>query len=166
MASGNRFGLPSNSELHYPQAYAPVAAGFWEGLNPRQRTELERLQAIAQEKVGYERGTPKFFIQDFDPGADPAEDAGPNIAARVFDPHSGREIITNTAGAAPSRRVGEDVEDALPRLSIGGGLVGAGLAATLLALAQLIVPAAHGAAMALGLTACSAGVALCMSVRR
>jgi hypothetical protein len=63
----NKYGLTSRSELSYPQAYAPVASEMWTGLTQEERTRQYVTQAIAQEKAGFEKGAPKFFIEDFDP---------------------------------------------------------------------------------------------------
>jgi hypothetical protein len=97
-SSRNVHGLRSKSEQLYPEAYAPVDATFWEGLSSGQQAEVMRLQAVAQEKVGYERGTPKYFMEDFDPRA-------------VSDVDSGTRLVAIAA----------------PRLVIGGALIGAGL---------------------------------------
>jgi hypothetical protein len=66
LTSRNVHGLRSKSEELYPQAYFPVDTAFWAGLSDQQQAEVMRLQAVAQEKVGYERGSPKYFMQDFD----------------------------------------------------------------------------------------------------
>jgi hypothetical protein len=93
----SRYGLPSRSEMMFPEAYQPVGHEFWEGLTDTQRNELIRLQAVAQEKVGFERGTKKFFIDDFDPDKrGPADDVS---------------LLTMAA----------------PRFVAGGALIGAGL---------------------------------------
>lgn len=91
------YGLPSRSEMMFPEAYQPVSSEFWEGLSQSQRNEVIHLQAVAQEKVGFERGTPKYFIEDFDPDQ------------RAEDPEV--RLVTM----------------ATPRLMAGGALIGAGL---------------------------------------
>jgi hypothetical protein len=101
-------GLSSRSELLYPEAYKPVSREFWEGLSPTQQNEVMRLQAVAQEKVGFERGTQKYFIED-------------------FDPH----------GRAKSPDVSL-VELAAPRLVVGGMCIGAGVLSIALGLFQAL----------------------------
>ena len=86
----------------YPQAYFPVDATFWEGLSEHQQVEVMRLQAVAQEKVGYERGTQKYFMEDFDP----------------------RSVDKRTSG----ERL---VEIETPRLLIAGAMLGAAATVTL-----------------------------------
>jgi hypothetical protein len=63
-ADPNRFGLSSRSQAQYPQAYQPMQTQWWQGLTDEQRAEVTRLQATAQERVGFERDAPKFFIGD------------------------------------------------------------------------------------------------------
>jgi hypothetical protein len=97
-------GLSSRSELLYPEAYKPVSREFWEGLSPTQQQEVMRLQAVAQEKVGFERGTQKYFIEDFDPDG---REKSPDVAL---------------------------VELAAPRLIVGGMCIGAGVLSVTLGL--------------------------------
>ncbi len=96
LTSRNAYGLRSKSEELYPQAYFPVDTKFWEGLSAHQQAEVTRLQALAQEKVGYERGTQKYFMEDFDP--------------RSVDKRSSGERL---------------VEIETPRLVIAGAMLGA-----------------------------------------
>lgn len=58
------YQLLSKAELLYPEAFEPVSADFWHGVSQHQRDQLMRLQAIAMEKVGFEKDTPKFFLAD------------------------------------------------------------------------------------------------------
>jgi hypothetical protein len=103
------YGLPSISELNYPEAYKPVSTTFWEGLSDQQRSEVMRLQAVAQEKVGYEKGTTKYFMQDFD--AEEAQSADPELRLVAL---------------------------AAPRLVAGGILIGAGAAVTIIGMAGVL----------------------------
>lgn len=102
-SSRNVHGLSSKSELLYPEAYRPVDPVFWAGLSQSQQNEVERLQAVAQEKVGYERGTQKYFIEDFDPRTSPRGTTDVNLVA----------IAT-------------------PRLVLGGAMIGSGLTCAVL----------------------------------
>jgi len=63
----NIFGLTSRSAGMYPELYRDVSSVYWRSLTEEQRQQIMRVQATAMEKVGYERGTEKVFIQDFDP---------------------------------------------------------------------------------------------------
>ena len=72
-SSGGGYQLKSRSEGLYPELYQPVNKEFWRGINTEQADALMHLQAIAMEKVGFEKGTPKFFIDD-DPGSQYAAD--------------------------------------------------------------------------------------------
>jgi hypothetical protein len=101
---GGHFGIGSKSEMLYPEAYRPVSRAFWEGLSAQQQHEVMRLQAVAQEKVGFERGAPKYFIDDFNPDGRPQS---PDVSL---------------------------VEMATPRLISGGFLLGAGAFSAVLAL--------------------------------
>ncbi len=58
------YQLASRSEQFYPEAYQPVNEEFWHGIQPEQADAVMKLQAIAMEKVGFEKGAPKFFIED------------------------------------------------------------------------------------------------------
>ena len=76
------------------------------------------LQAMAMEKVGFEKGTPKYFIRDFNP-SDPA--------------------------AQPMSRASADVDlvsIAAPRFVLGGMLIGAGGFALAMSLLRLLPGAA------------------------
>jgi hypothetical protein len=72
-SSEGGYQLKSRSEGLYPELYQPVDQKFWHGINDNQADALMRLQAIAMEKVGFEKGAPKFFIED-DPGSQYAAD--------------------------------------------------------------------------------------------
>ena len=63
----NSFGLVSRSITAYPEAYRDVPQVFWHGLTREQRQDINRVQAAAMEKVGFEPKTQKRFIDDFDP---------------------------------------------------------------------------------------------------
>lgn len=135
--SGNVYGLASRSELNYPTAYAPVSREMWAEMSEEQRAEIMRTQAIAQEKVGYEKHTTKYFIEDFDP-------ANPN--APTIAPH-GEPLMRPARGSAGGGT-------AAPRLLAGGVLIGAGglgLALALLgSLPMLPGAAAAGVAVLVG----------------
>jgi hypothetical protein len=109
---GSSYGLPSMSELQYPEAYAPVSTVFWEGLTDQQRVEVMKLQALAQEKVGFERGTQKFFMEDFDP--EEAQSSDPELRLVAL---------------------------AAPRMVFGGVLIGAGLTVAMLGIAGALLMA-------------------------
>lgn len=116
------YGLSHRSERDYPEAYVPVSTEFWQGLSQSQVDAVMRLQATAMEKAGYEKGAPKFFIEDFDPG-------NPN-APRV-------------SGAARGSTVAVDrVAQAAPRLILGGILLGMGSLALALGLTGILQPIA------------------------
>jgi len=135
MESGNIYGLKSASELNYPQAYAPIPREMWSALTEEQQALALRLQAIAQEKVGFEKGTPKFFIEDFDPD-------NPNAPAASIR----REVAAVDL-----------VSLAAPRLVLGGMLIGAGGVALGLSLGHLLP---GGAVLAGAIVAVFVGIAL------
>lgn len=135
-AASQEYELKSRSESIYPEAFIPVSKEFYEGLTKEQQDKLIKIQAIAQEKVGYEKGAPKFFIGDFIPG----ESTVPSRKSQAADP----------------------VSDAAPRLVVGGALIGAGLLATGLSLAH-VLPGGMvlvGALLGLGI-----GIALAINPR-
>ncbi len=130
------YHLRSRSEMDFPEAYLPVAKELWEELTPAQRQKAIRLQAIAMEKVGFEKGAPKFFIEDFDPATGqtvsrPAITSAPSAGPAAG--HAGANTGTYPAGAV-----------------LSGVLLGAGavvLAAALIgAFAPLVLFAGAGAA--------------------
>ena len=133
--SGNVYGLKSSSELNYPQAYAPVSREMWAALTDEQRALALRLQAIAQEKVGFEKSAPKFFIEDFDP-------SNPNASAA--------SIKRETAAV-------DLVSLAAPRLVLGGMLIGAGGMALGLSLGHMLP---GGIVLAGEIVAVGVGIAL------
>ncbi|GEM_PF-3741183 len=102
--------------LSYPEYYgAPYDRRLGRPLTKREIEQLILTQAIAQEKVGFERGAPKFFIEDFDPLLqDPL----------VRKPKPYRKTLTPGEEASLYRTplAGRLV------ISLGGGLVGAGIA--------------------------------------
>lgn len=63
----NRFGLKSRPMTSYPEAYAKVPKLFWRSMSREHKERVMSIQAVAMEKVGFEPGTSKQFIQDFDP---------------------------------------------------------------------------------------------------
>jgi hypothetical protein len=63
----NMFGLRSRPVASYPEAYAKVSQAFWRSMTPEHRRSVMAVQASAMEKVGFEQGTTKYFIRDFDP---------------------------------------------------------------------------------------------------
>lgn len=83
--TSNRYGLKSRSELDYPQAYEPIAPQLWAGLTEDERRRVMRVQAIAQEKAGFERGAPKYFIEDFDPAEALAPSTHRDLVGRLAD---------------------------------------------------------------------------------
>jgi len=131
--SGNVYGLASKSELNFPTAYAPVSREMWAELSAEQQAEIMRTQAMAQEKVGYEKHTTKYFIEDFDP-------SNPN--APTIAPHAA-PALGNAAGGAAANSGGASA----PRLLLGGVLIGAGGLGVALALVGSL-PLMPGAAVA------------------
>lgn len=63
----NKFGLQSRAVTDYPEAYAKVSQAYWRSMTPEHRRSVLAVQASAMEKVGFEQGTTKYFIHDFDP---------------------------------------------------------------------------------------------------
>jgi len=66
----NTFGLTPRAVTAYPEAYRDISSVYWRQLSREQRDQIMQVQAVAMEKVGFERGTSKRFIQDFEPGAE------------------------------------------------------------------------------------------------
>ena len=59
---------PSMAEIDYPELLKGVDPKYYESLTGEQQHELIIRQAIAQEKVGYEKYAPKYFLpEDEDP---------------------------------------------------------------------------------------------------
>lgn len=88
----NPFGLTSRSELFYPEAYRDISTVYWRGLTREQREMIAKVQATAMEKVGFERGTEKRFIDDFDPALEnrytgglppPPEEKQPSVGQKI-----------------------------------------------------------------------------------
>jgi hypothetical protein len=123
MDASNTYGLKSRSEMNFPQAYAPVSREMWAEMSEEQKAQALRLQAIAQEKVGFEKSAPKFFIEDFDP-------SNPNAPAKQ-------------PGGSRSAPAASEVSLAAPRLIMGGILIGAGGMLLALALGHML-PSAPG----------------------
>ena len=127
--SGKPFGrratdyqLSHRSQRDFPEAYEPVSTTFWEGLSQSQVDAVMRLQATAMEKAGFEKGTPKYFIDDFDP-------QNPNAAAAAAP-----------TGRAHGSVVPNAVAQAAPRLILGGVLMGMGSLACSLGILGLLEP--------------------------
>lgn len=120
------YKLRHRSQRDYPQAYEPVSRTFWQGLSKQQQDAVMRLQAVAMEKAGFEKGTPKMFIADFDP-------SNPN--APMISPSSGAV----DRGADP-------VAMAAPRLMLAGALLGMGAMALALTFSGVLSPLAPIAA--------------------
>ncbi len=102
--------------LSYPEYYGtPYDPRLGRRLS---KEEIERLiltQAIAQEKVGFERGAPKFFIEDFDPLLQDPLARKPKPYRKTLTPGEEASLYrTPLAGRLVN--------------GLGGGLVGAGLA--------------------------------------
>lgn len=79
----------SNAEMDYPELLKGVDPKYYESLTEEQRYDLVIKQAIAQEKVGYEKYAPKFFLpEDEDPFPDGrrAEEADMFIALEINRP--------------------------------------------------------------------------------
>ena len=95
---------------------------------------MMRLQAVAMEKAGFEKGTTKYFIGDFDP-------ANPN--APVLQLEGSSQSVDLVARAAP-------------RFVIGGVLLGMGSLALALGMIGMLLP--------FGLVATAAVVALVVGV--
>ncbi|MBN2082600.1 hypothetical protein JW859_10405 [bacterium] len=110
------YKLSHRSQRDFPEAYSPVSRTFWEGLSKEQQDAVMRLQAVAMEKAGFEKGAPKMFIADFDPS---------NPAA-----------ATGARGAIES----DPVALAAPRLVLGGILLGMGGLALALSLIGMLQP--------------------------
>lgn len=97
VSTRNKYGLKSRSELDYPQAYEPVASELWTGLTEAERTQNYIAQAIAQEKAGFEKDAPKYFIEDFDPAAANAPDLREQLAPATRGSRRGMSAL-NAAG--------------------------------------------------------------------
>jgi hypothetical protein len=54
----------SMAEIDYPELLESVDKHYYESLSEEEQHELVIKQAIAQEKVGYERHAPKFFLPE------------------------------------------------------------------------------------------------------
>jgi hypothetical protein len=120
------YKLRHRSQRDFPQAYEPVSRSFWGGLSKQQQDAVMRLQAVAMEKAGFEKGTPKMFIADFDPS---------NPDKPMISP-----------GAAAVDRGADAVAMAAPRLMLAGALLGMGGLSLALALCAVLAPLAPIAA--------------------
>jgi hypothetical protein len=60
--TNNPWGLKSWSEMLYPEAYRDISSVYWKKLSDEDRQRIMKVQARAMEKVGYEPGTAKLFI--------------------------------------------------------------------------------------------------------
>jgi hypothetical protein len=110
VAGASTYHLRSRSEQDYPEAYLPVSREMWAELTPAQQEKALRLQAIAMEKVGFEKGAPKFFIDDLDPATGQSSSRPALTANPAASPAAGQA----SAGAYPATAV------------LGGVLLGAG----------------------------------------
>lgn len=108
-----QFALRSRAEVLYPEMFDSVNADFWDGLSSEQRDAIVRVQAVAMEKVGYEPGTDKFFIDGGEDETDLRTVAGRKID-RLDDGEGGWGFI------------------------VGGLLIGGALAAISLSLSPLL----------------------------
>jgi len=68
--TNNPWGLKSWSEMLFPEAYRDISNVYWKQLSDEERQRIMAVQARAMEKVGYEPGTPKMFIQPIEPDDD------------------------------------------------------------------------------------------------
>ena len=84
----NKFGLQSSAVSKYPEAYREVSSVFWRKVSKEHSDRIALVQAQAMEKVGFERKTEKFFIEDFDPS---------------LENRFGREHSENQPARLPSR---------------------------------------------------------------
>lgn len=114
-----QYQLRSSSETAYPTLFAPAGSGFWQGLSEEQQLEVTRMQAAAMERVGYEKGTKKYFI-------DAEEDVSDLYIVLGQDKPVAEEKTRELEGGA--------------RWVLGGMLVGGGMAAIALALSPLLSP--------------------------
>ncbi len=118
-----QYQLRSSSETAYPTLFSPAGGEFWHGLSEEQQLEVTRMQAAAMERVGFEPGTKKYFI-------DAEEDATDLYIVLGCDKPVAEEKIHELEGGA--------------RWVFGGMLIGAGAAAIALALSPLISPEQPG----------------------
>lgn len=88
----NSFGLQSTAVSKYPEAYREVSSVFWRQLSVQQQKQVTLVQAQAMEKVGFEQGTEKQFIQDFDPGEENRYGLDPGQATREQEVGSFRSL--------------------------------------------------------------------------
>jgi hypothetical protein len=63
----NSWGLPSRSEMMYPEAYKDMSTVYWKRMSDEDQQRVTIVQARAMEKAGYERGTDKRFIEEIEP---------------------------------------------------------------------------------------------------
>lgn len=78
------YRIKSMSEIDFPEMFTPIAPEFLGKLDPERARELIIKQALAQEKVGYERYAPKYFLPiEEDPFPEDRRQGAPRfIAAR------------------------------------------------------------------------------------
>jgi hypothetical protein len=116
-----QFELRSQSETAFPTMFNPADSQFWHGLSDEQQLEVTRIQAAAMERVGFESGTKKYFI-------DADEDLTDLYTVLGQEKPTAEERNNELAGGGKW---------------IGGGvLIGAGVAALALALSPLVNPQA------------------------
>ena len=129
-------GLRSASETAFPTLFAPTDGKFWHGLSDEQQLEVTRIQAAAMERVGYESGTEKYFIEG-------EEDLTDLYAVLGQEKPAELDKASELAGGG--------------RWIFGGMLIGGGLAAVALAISPLL--AAEAARLD---SLCAWGGALCI----
>jgi len=121
---------PSLSQLMYPELMEEVDPGMFDRLSPEQIKDLFIMQAIAQEKVGYEKHTPKFFLPE-------EEDPFPETRQRHADNYVVREInrpllilgglLLGLAGAVIGARLGFVLQDVPLCVTASAAVAGLGL---------------------------------------
>ena len=122
------YRLRSRSEMDFPEAYLPVAKELWDELTPAQQAKALHLQAVAMEKVGFEKGAPKFFIEDFDPAT------GQTVS---------RPAVTSAPSASPAASQSSTGTAAYPATAVLAGiLLGSGAVVLIAALLGVFTPLA------------------------
>ncbi len=86
------YNTKTMSEIDFPEMMEPIPKEYLRKLKPERAKELMEKQATAQEKVGYERYAPKYFLPiEEDPFPEDRREKAPPIL-------SVREIIILLAG--------------------------------------------------------------------
>lgn len=127
---GPDVSIPSMSQLMYPELLQEVDPRLFDRLSAEQIKDLFILQAKAQEKVGYEKYTPKFFLPE-------DEDPFPETRVQHTDAYVIREInrpmlvlgglLLGLAGAVIGAKVGFVLEDAATWVVGAAAVLGLGL---------------------------------------